>query len=186
MGKTRSITGIVLTAALLLGGCGGNNNKNGNQNGTTQTDNQTTNTESTNDNNGDNTANNTATGNGTATSTGNDSAAMKQKLDEIDYAEFDLSVDYGKDQEYEIEIDQENGTVEAKVEDELNNRFLHGQEAFDDIYPKLQQLTITKDTKLQDAIQQVLTTFDLADNYTQFDLEIKFQDNTKIDFEDKK
>ncbi|QTD40916.1 YusW family protein [Sporosarcina sp. Te-1] len=182
MGKTRSIAGIVLTVALLLGACGGNTNKNGNQNGTTQTDNQTTNTETATDTNG----NNTATENGTATSTGNDSAAMKQKLDEIDYAEFDLSVDYGKDQEYEIEIDQENGMVEAKVEDELNNQLLHGQEAFDDIYPKLQQLTITKDTKLEDAIQQVLTTFNLKDNYKEFDLEIKFHDNTKIDFEDKK
>ncbi len=44
---------------------------------------------------------------------------MKEKMDQLTYDEFELEVDYGKDQEYEIE--QDIGKVEATVEDELSN-----------------------------------------------------------------
>lgn len=112
---------------------------------------------------------------------------MKQKMSELDYTDFELEVDYGSDQEYEAEIEQNKAkdTVEADLEDELNGDDLKGQEAFDKIYPLVEQLTIDQDTSKADAIAEVLDAFDLNDNYEALEIEITFSDGTKIEFEDK-
>ena len=44
-----------------------------------------------------------------------------QKMDEIDYADFGLSVDYANNDEYEAELEKNsNNSVEAKIDDTLN------------------------------------------------------------------
>lgn len=115
-----------------------------------------------------------------------DSDDMKSKMDELDYVDFELEVDYGQDKEYEAEIEQKNGNVKADLEDEINGEDLNGQEAFDKVYPLVEQLTIDKDTEKEDAISEVLDVFDLEDNYTKFELEITFSDGVKMEFEDRK
>ncbi|QFF98052.1 hypothetical protein PB01_04035 [Psychrobacillus glaciei] len=180
MRKTTSLAGTMLATALLLGACGSNPNadNNGTENTSTTTDSGMT--------NGTDTSDSTTTGSGSSVTLGDDGTSMKQNMDELDYAEFELEVDYGKNKEYELEIEQDNGIVEAKLEDELNNVNLKGQEAFDEIYPRLKKLTISKDTSKEDAIQQALDVFDLEKDYVKFDMEITFQDNTKASFEDGK
>lgn|SRR5690625_224651 len=115
-----------------------------------------------------------------------DSDDMNEKMDELDYVDFELEVDYGQDKEYEAEIEQKNGNVKADLEDEINGEDLNGQEAFDKVYPLVEQLTIDKDTEKEDAISEVLDVFDLEDNYTKFELEITFSDGVKMEFEDRK
>lgn len=115
-----------------------------------------------------------------------DSDDMKSKMDELDYVDFELEVDYGQDKEYEAEIEQKNGNVKADLEDEINGEDLNGQEAFDKVYPLVEQLTIDKDTEKEDAISEVLDVFELEDNYTKFELEITFSDGVKMEFEDRK
>ncbi|MCM3636129.1 YusW family protein [Sporosarcina luteola] len=114
-------------------------------------------------------------------------AEMLEKMDELEYAEFELEVEYAGGTEYEVEIDQNStGTVNAKIEDSLNHVEKYGSDAFNELHPLVQQLTITQESKKDEVISEVLTTFNLPTDYTKFDLEITFNDGTKIEFEDKK
>ncbi|MCM3757875.1 YusW family protein [Sporosarcina aquimarina] len=184
MRKSASIAGSVLATALLLGACGTND---------TNTEKDTTSTEDTTTDSGTVTDESNTSSGTNDSSTTNDSTAsdsdqdyMKEKMDKLTYDEFELEVDYGKDKEYEIEIEQDNGTVESTVEDELSNSNLHGREAFDEIYPKLEKLEITETTSKEQAIQQALDAFNLKDDYVKFDIELTMPDGQKIQFEDKK
>lgn len=115
-----------------------------------------------------------------------DDSEMKEKMDELEYTDFELEVDYGQDVEYEAEIEQKNDMVKADLDDDRNGEDLDGQAAFDKIYPLVQQLTIQKDTPKEDAIAEVLDVFDLEDDYEKFELEIVFSDGVKTEFEDRK
>ena len=111
---------------------------------------------------------------------------MKQKMDELDYTDFQLEVDYGKNKEYEAEIEQDNDRIEADLEDEINGVDVNGEEAFNKIYPKVKKLTIDANTNKDDAIMEVLKAFDLDPDYDKFELELTFKDGKKVEFEDKK
>lgn len=50
----------------------------------------------------------------------------------------------------------------------------------------MKQLTITQQTGKEAAIKEVMKVFDLPTDYTEFELEIRFKDGTKIEFEDDK
>ncbi|MCG3087996.1 YusW family protein [Sporosarcina cyprini] len=192
MKKATSISGILLAAALVLGACGTTNDKTTGTSGTTEPNNSDMNNTTTTDKVTDNaeTHTNAPATNGTANAPQVDHSVMNDKWGKLDYMEFDLSVDYGQtkesSKEVEIEVEEESGMLDAKWKDERNNQIFKGQEAFDQIYPKIEKLKITKDTKKEEAIKQVLKEFDLPNDYKKFDLEIKFRDNTKIEFEDRK
>ena len=128
---------------------------------------------------------------GNSTEVGQDNVAgqndMQARMDELDYIEFELEVEYAGDTEYEVEIEQKKvGLIKAEIEDSLNHVEKKGVEAFNELFPLVQELNITQQTKKEDAISKVLTTFDLPTDYTKFDLEITFNDGTKIEFEDRK
>ena len=76
--------------------------------------------------------------------------------------------------------------MEAKVEDDLNNAFLQGKDAFDHIFERAKKLEITNESSDQDVIKQVLQSFDLPKDYTEFEIEITFNDGKKLDVEDRK
>ncbi|MDV6378308.1 YusW family protein [Sporosarcina sp. GW1-11] len=112
---------------------------------------------------------------------------MKADMGKLSFKEIDVDVSYSRDKEYEAEIEQDNNEpFKAKVEDELNGVHLKGQEAFDILYPKIQQLQLTKDSTKEETIDQVLTAFGLDSNYEKFEVEIHFNDGSKLDVEDRK
>ena len=130
------------------------------------------------------TANEQDTNSGATTSNQDD---MQQKMDEIDYADFGLSVDYANNDEYEAELEKNsNNSVEAEIDDSLNQVKMKGADAFNELYPLVKQLTITQKTSKEDAIKEVIKVFNLPDDYRELELEIRFKDGTKIEFEDKK
>lgn len=135
------------------------------------------------DENMDDKDNSTANNNETDATSDDD---MKQKMDEIDYTDFQLEVDYGKNKEYEAEIEQDNNQIEADLEDEVNNVDVNGEEAFNKLFPKVKKLTIDANTNKDDAIMEVLKVFDLDTDYNKFELELTFKDGKKVEFEDKK
>lgn len=121
---------------------------------------------------------------GTANTAGD---SMQEKMDQLTIREIEIDVSYGKDREYEAGIEQDKGRpIEAAVEDELNGVYLKGEEAFDDLYPKVQQLNLTKDSTKEETVEQVLRIFNLESNYEKFEVEIDFTDGSKLDVEDKK
>ncbi|GAB4074905.1 hypothetical protein GCM10028778_24080 [Barrientosiimonas marina] len=190
----------VLLLALFLTACGGNNADDNNaddnsqdnsdqeemaDNGDDDTDDSDTNDgdmNNTNDNTSDN-ANNTTDNNQT-----NSDQNMIDKMGKLDYAEFEMEADYGNNNEYaaEIEQDKNKNMIESDLEDEVNDNVdTMGQEAFDKIYPNVKKLTIDRDTSKQDAIDETLKAFSLDSDYKEFEMEITFQDGTKLAFEDK-
>ena len=112
---------------------------------------------------------------------------MYEKMKELDYSDFELAVEYSNDLDYEVELEKSsNNTVKSEIDDDVNNVKKSGVEAFDESYPLVKELTITQETSKDDAIQEVLNTFNLPDDYQKFELEIKFNDGKKVEFEDVK
>ena len=116
-----------------------------------------------------------------------DQADMQSKMDELDYTEFNLSVDYTNQEEYEAELEKNSdNSIEADIDDSINNVKKKGSDAFNELYPLVKQLTIVQETNKEEAINDVLKIFNLKDDYSEFDLEITFKDGKKIEFEDRK
>ncbi|MET3575484.1 YusW family protein [Bhargavaea ullalensis] len=113
---------------------------------------------------------------------------MQQKMDEINYTEFELEVEYADGKEYEAEIEKKSdNTVKAEIEDSLNGVKKKGLDAFNDLFPLVEQMDITTGTDKAEAIRQVLSTFSLPDDYTKFELELRFKDDGKeYEIEDRK
>lgn len=109
------------------------------------------------------------------------------KMNNLDYIDFELQVEYAGHKEYEAELElSHDNRVKAEIEDDLNGVKTKGSQAFDELYPLVEQLTITSSTPKEEAIQEILKVFNLESNYEQFEAEIKFKDGTKIEFEDRK
>lgn len=129
---------------------------------------------------------NTGTNSNQGESAGNQDALQKT-MDELGYTEFKLEVDYGNQDEYEVEIEV-NGTnlTDVEIEDSINGVKKKGQEAIDELDPIVNKLTIDQETSKEDAIKEVLEVFNLQNDYSKFDLEITFNDGTEIEFKDTK
>lgn len=113
----------------------------------------------------------------------NDKNAKMQKLD---FAEFDLELEYHDDKEYEAEIDKSSsGEYKAELKDELTNTHLRGDEAFEQIYSQLEQVTLDKDSSKEEVIDTILQAFELDSDYDEFEVELIFHDGTKLEYEDK-
>lgn len=109
-----------------------------------------------------------------------------EKMKEIDIAEFELEVEYADHQEYEAEIEKRsNGDYEAELEDDLTDKHLKGDEAFDHLYTLLENVNVNPDSSKEDTIESFLKAFDLDENYEEFEVEITFQDGTVLEYEDK-
>lgn len=112
---------------------------------------------------------------------------IQSKMDELDFYEMEVEVSFGDDQEYEAKIEQDsNRPIEAEIEDELNDVYIQGEEAFDDIYSKVQNLSLTSTSSDEETIEQILTAFDLPDDYEKFEVEIKYDDGSELDVEDRR
>ena len=116
-----------------------------------------------------------------------DQDEMKSKMAKLDFGEIDLEVSYREQKEYDAKINHDSsGFVGGEVDDDINNEHLRGRAAFDSIYQKAKNLTISKDTNKRDAIDQTLKLFDLPADYIEFELKINFNDGTKLKYKDLK
>ncbi|MBY0224098.1 YusW family protein [Mammaliicoccus sciuri] len=179
----RLLITTVSIMAIGLAACGNDTNEPVVDEGAT-----TTPTEQPADTNTDGTGTTDTTTNGTKDETASGTTDdMKADMDKLSFREIEVEISYGNDIEYEAEIEQDrNEPIKAKVEDEVNQVYLKGQEAFDDLYPKVEQLQLTKDSTNEETINQVLKAFGLKSDYQKFDVEIKFNDGSKLDIEERK
>lgn len=173
--KRLAIFSFAILLAFFMTACSNDSNGNDNPNASQPNLEENQNSEVT-DN--ENTSSNNAT---------SDKEEMKSKMDELEFSEIDVEVSYGKNQEYEAAIEQDkNRPIEAEVEDELNDVYLQGKEAFDDIYSKAKTLNLSSAASDEEVIDQVLKAFDLKSDYEKFEVEIKFNDGTELEVTDKK
>jgi hypothetical protein len=117
-------------------------------------------------------------------SDGTGQADMRKKMQELDYTEFELEVEYDNGEEYEAQLElKPDGSVVADYEDDMNGIRKQGIQAFNDIYPLVKELELTPSSSQEEEIRKLLSTFSLPDNYTDFSLELRFSDGTKHEFE---
>lgn len=196
--KMKKVLQLSLTLMLVgfLAACGSNDNNNKqpenntpnntvvDQNGV---DNNTINNEEVNESNLNK---NDETNNGVNSNESVDSSDeldMNEQMSKLSFAEIEVEVDYGDDKEYEAEVEKKaTGDYEAEIEDELTNTNLKGEEAFNHLYPILEKLNITKDSAKEEVINEVLSAFDLEENYQEIEIEITFHDGTELEVEDEK
>lgn len=116
-----------------------------------------------------------------------DLADAGQKMDALEYVDFTLEVEYADRKEYDVDLEKNSdNSVDAEIKDSINNVMAKGTDAFNELYPLVEKLTINKETPKADAISEALKVFNLDEAYHKFEMDITFKDGTKIEFEDKK
>lgn len=103
----------------------------------------------------------------------------------FNFTEFSLDVDYGINDSYEVDYEQERDRVDASIEDRNNNK-ITGNEAYTKLEPIFKSFTFTSASTDQDIVAEVLKAFDLDENYTEIEVEIHFSDGVKKEFKSKK
>ncbi len=125
---------------------------------------------------------NTTGSNGATDSNNNQSSTNQMQTSNIPFSSFDLDVEYDEFKSFEIEYENEASGMEAKIKDELNNRKISGDEAFQELQSRFEQFKFDASTPEQDVINEVLQSFELSDNYKEFELDVQFADGTEKEY----
>ena len=99
---------------------------------------------------------------------------------------FELDVDYANDISYNAEYANDGNNIAAEFEDEKNNVDTNGDQAYNSIRPSLEKLTFDENSSDEDVRKEVIQAFGLDENYTEFELEVKFQNDKVKHYRDKK
>lgn len=169
---------VVILLAMTITGCNnaeddnvtgtGNNATNENNNGNILDDNQT--------NSDQNSTNNDQTNTNQDDKNEN---RVNQAVDvSFNFTHFELDVDYSEDRDFDVEYENEQDGIEAEIEDDLNNSHLKGDEAFEVLRPIFEQLKFDQNTADDEVISEVISAFEIDDNYEKFELEVTFSDGT--------
>lgn len=134
--------------------------------------------------NGATTNNNTATDNGT-TDEANNKAVSNANTD-FNFTHFSLDVDYSATKNFEADYENEQSGVEASIEDEVNDEKVYGDEAYTRLEPIFKGFTFDAATAEDEVIKEVLNAFDLKEDYTELELEVRFADGTEKEYHKQK
>lgn len=101
------------------------------------------------------------------------------------FSQFDLEIDVDGKDAIDAEYDVTEKQTESEYEDKLRKVKLTDVEAMDELNKMFMQIRITKDTPEQEVIDNILKWFDL-ETYSKFDLDVDFDNGTKLTIEDVK
>lgn len=100
------------------------------------------------------------------------------------FTTFDLEIDVEGKDAIEAAYDV-TGNLKVDYENKLSNKKLTGSDAMNELSKLFMDILITKDTPQQEVIDKILKYYRL-DMYSKFDLEVDFDDGTKLNIEDVK
>ncbi len=100
----------------------------------------------------------------------------------FNFTSFDLDIDYEDNKEIDVDYENENDGMEAEFKDTVNDERLSGDEAFDKLRPIFEELTFDQNTENETVISEVLSAFDLNNEFTKLELEVKFTDGTEKEY----
>ncbi|MFC4354024.1 YusW family protein [Chryseomicrobium palamuruense] len=102
------------------------------------------------------------------------------------FTKFDLSIDTADENDV-IDVDYEAGRSGMEIEytNKMEDIRLGGDEAGTQLDPILTDLGLTPDMTKEDAINKVAQAFGVMD-YTDFELEVEFEDGQEVEWNDKK
>ncbi|MGM9945000.1 MAG: YusW family protein [Lysinibacillus sp.] len=172
----KSIALIACCSLLLLGAC------NDNDEVTNPPDNAPSEDSTNNGNTNGATDSNNGNTTGATDSNNNQSSTNQMQTSNIPFSSFDLDVEYDQFKSFEVEYENEASGMEAKIKDELNNRKISGDEAFQELQSRFEQFKFDASTSEQDVINEVLKSFELSDNYNEFELDVQFADGTEKEY----
>ena len=98
--------------------------------------------------------------------------------------EFDLEIE-SDDRELSVEFEVKNGSFNAQIEIEENGRKieLEGAAALEYLLPILEKLEINASMSKREIVDRLLAAFAWQGSLEEFELEVKFADGSKLDFE---
>ncbi|MFS0656154.1 YusW family protein [Bacillus sp. 179-C3.3 HS] len=109
------------------------------------------------------------------------------QMKELPFQRLHLSVQYGqKNERYEATYRQASGKEEALIRDHLNGIRYEGEEALREIKMKLSDMTAPNAKLSERYVNELLTAFNLDDDYQRIQVEMKMEDGTNRSFEKKK
>ena len=159
---------IILSCSslIVLGACGDKDEVNNSPNNTTTENDSTTNN------------------NNTGTATNDQSTQNSQNNSNINFLSFDLDIDYDTFTSFEVNYENEaDEAMEAKIEDELNNRTIRGDEAYQELLKHFDQFKFDQNSSTDEVIQEVLESFNLKSDFQKFELEVTFSDGTEKEYQ---
>ena len=95
------------------------------------------------------------------------------------FSKFSLDIDYANNQSYELNYKKISNRIEAEIEDERINKKVIGKKAYNMIIPKLNKLTFDKNSSDAGVKQEILTVFNIGENYQKLEIEVRFADGTE-------
>lgn len=100
------------------------------------------------------------------------------------FSEFDLEIEVDGQDAIDVEYEV-NKLHEAKYVNKLASLNLKEQEAFNKVDELFTKIMLTHDMSNEEVINRITEWFGL-DTYTKFDLDVKFDDGTKMDIDEQK
>ena len=97
-----------------------------------------------------------------------------------------MDADYSMTESFEAEYENEQSGVEASIEDDVNGENLYGDEAYARFEPIFQGFTFDQSTPDDEVIAEVLKGFDLAEDYQDIEIEVRFADGTEKEYHQRK
>ncbi len=94
------------------------------------------------------------------------------------YTNFELEVDYANDISFEVDYENDEKGITAEIEDEVNNVYLSGDEAKNSLIKNFEMLNFDENTDETEIVTQILTAFNLNDNFTKIELEVRYHTGT--------
>ncbi|APJ12462.1 hypothetical protein BSL056_16550 [Bacillus safensis] len=109
------------------------------------------------------------------------------QMKELPFQHVHLLVQYGQKNElYEATYRQARGKEEAIIRDHMNGDRYEGEEALREMKMKLNDMSIPS-AKINEAyVNELLTAFNLDDDYQRIQIDLKLEDGTKRTFQRKK
>ena len=116
------------------------------------------------------------------TNTNDGTTTQNESNTTLPFSSFNLDVDYANFQSFEVEYEDDVDETEAKIEDELNNKTIRGDEAYQELLKHFDQFKFDQNSSTDEVIQEVLESFNLKSDFQKFELEITFSDGTEKEY----
>lgn len=90
-----------------------------------------------------------------------------------------MHIDYSGTDSYEIEYENDPNGLEARIEDEINNKTFNGNEAFAQLSPIFKKFNFDPSTAEDEVISEVLKAFNLNNDFTKLELEVEYSNGVE-------
>ena len=100
----------------------------------------------------------------------------------FNFTHFDLEIEYADNKSYDVSYENEANGAEAKIEDEVNNSVVQGNDATNTLLPIFESFTFDASTDSDAVIDEVLKKFGQPNNFKSVEIDIQFADGTKKEY----